>query len=69
MSKITIQPDDRLIDIKEVASISGVGRATIYRRMKAQEFPLCARIGPGSVRWLESEVRAWIVQKLGTRHA
>lgn len=69
MSEVVLQPDDTLLDVHEVKRIVGLSTATIYRRMKAREFPLCAKIAPRSVRWLESEVKAWVGQKLQVRRA
>ncbi|MGO8913795.1 MAG: helix-turn-helix transcriptional regulator [Bradyrhizobium sp.] len=37
-----------------------MGSSTIYRKMAANLFPRPVRLGPGSVRWLASEVSEWI---------
>jgi len=50
---------DYLIPRKTVEKLSGLSRATIYRLIKAGKFPRPLSIGPGSVRWRQSDVVAW----------
>lgn len=50
---------DYLIPRKTVEKLSGLSRATIYRLIKAGKFPRPLSIGPGAVRWRQSEVIAW----------
>ena len=45
---------------REVEKITGLSRSTIYRLMDAGEFPQAKSIGPNCVRWLLSEIIAWI---------
>ena len=37
-----------------------MSRSSIYRLMKAREFPLGVRIGPKTVRWRASVITAWV---------
>ena len=53
---------DRLLRRREVEQIVGFSRAWIYSRMAKGEFPKPVHIG-ASVRWRESDVRAWIREK------
>ena len=40
-----------------------VSRATIYRWIKAGNFPKPVRLGPNMVRWKASDIKAWMIQK------
>ena len=51
---------DRLLRLREVKEITGMGRSTVYRRMQEGDFPRPVKIGPAAVRWRESEVDAWV---------
>lgn len=60
-------PDKRFLRLPEVVRLTGYRRSMIYALM-AQEpptFPVERRIGPNTVIWLESEVRAWMRRRLG----
>lgn len=59
-SPITFGDGDRLIDLAEVRRITGSGRTFVYGSMAAGTFPKCTKIGPSSVRWIESEVLEWV---------
>lgn len=54
-----LQAVDYLIPRKTVEKLSGLSRATIYRLIKIGKFPRPLSIGPGSVRWRQSDVVAW----------
>ena len=51
---------DRLMGLREVCEATGVSRSRIYEGMAAGTFPSNRKIGPKSVRWRLSEVRAWM---------
>ena len=51
---------DRYLRRPEVEHLTGLSRATIYKRMKAGNFPLARDLGGGAVRWVEEEVREWM---------
>ncbi len=56
-----------LLDLKEVRRRVGLGTSTIYRMMDDGEFPLSLSIAARTVRWLESEVNAWIEARMAQR--
>ena len=63
MSAVTI-----LLRRSEVERRVGLGKVTIYRRMKEGSFPKpvkdpCSR----SVRWVEQEVQDWILARVSAR--
>ncbi len=43
----------------EVRDRTGLSRATIYRRMRAGEFPAAIDLGNGLLGWDENEVEDW----------
>jgi prophage regulatory protein len=53
----------RLLRLRDVQHRVGLGRSTIYRWMEEAKFPRPHPIGDHSVRWLESDIDAWIVSK------
>lgn len=50
----------RLLSIKDVCQITGLGKTSIYKKMHDGSFPKGRKLSEGCVRWLESEVREWI---------
>jgi len=53
-----------LLTRQAVEDITGFRRAFIYQSVKAGTFPRPIRIGQKSVRWVESEVREWIEDRI-----
>lgn len=56
---------DRLLRLEDVQRKTGMGSTTIYKYMKEEDFPQQIRIGKRMVRWLESEIDAWIQNRAG----
>lgn len=50
----------RLIIMKEILTITGLGRSTIYLYMSQQRFPNSIKIGYRSVAWAEEDIQEWI---------
>ncbi len=50
---------DRLLRVKEVAKLTGLSRATIYRLERAGTFPKRVQTSANAVAWHEREVVAW----------
>jgi prophage regulatory protein len=46
-----------------VTKVTGMSRATIYRKIKAGTFPLARQLGANSVGWLEREIAEWIEKR------
>jgi prophage regulatory protein len=57
----------RFLRRREVERITSLPRSTIYERMAAGAFPRPVRIGQKTVGWLESEIQAWIAQRIAAR--
>ena len=54
---------DRQLTRVQLERWLGIGRSTIYRRMRTGEFPLPRRIGGRAVRWSESEIERWLASR------
>ena len=51
----------------EIEHRTGLKRSTIYDKMKAGTFPKPVKLGPRAVGWLETEVDAWIKERISQR--
>ena len=51
---------ERLIREREVISLTGKSRSSIYRDEKSGKFPRRVRIGINSVAWKLTEIQDWI---------
>ncbi|MBM6445296.1 AlpA family transcriptional regulator [Pseudomonas sp. MIL9] len=56
----TTESIDRFMRLDEVLHITGLGRNTIYRRIREGTFPKQIRIGPNSVAWRQSAIAKWM---------
>lgn len=65
----TQQTTDRIIRLKEVTTRTGLSVPTIYRRIKAGQFPAQVSLGGSAVGWSEQAVSEWISSKLNQRAA
>ena len=52
--------NDRLLRCQEVVARCSTSRSKIYRLINQGRFPRPLKIGGRSVRWLESEITAWL---------
>ena len=50
----------KLLRTKQVTSLTGLSRMTIYRLEYRGEVPQRRRLGQHSFAWLESEVASWV---------
>jgi prophage regulatory protein len=57
-------PAQRFIKRQKVQDISGISCTEIYRRIAAGTFPKQITLGPKCVVWIESEVLAWINERI-----
>lgn len=60
----TIQREPVVLRRKQVESRTGLARSTIYQYMKDGVFPKPIQLGPRAVGWIESEISAWISQRV-----
>lgn len=54
---------DRFLRLDEVLHITGLGRNTVYRRIREGTFPKQVRIGPNSVAWRQSAIAKWMLEQ------
>jgi prophage regulatory protein len=57
---------ETLLPRREVERRVGLGRSTIYKRIAAGTFPKPVKLGASSC-WVESEVEAWIQERIAER--
>ena len=53
----------RLLRTKEVATITGLSRMTIYRLERSGVFPARRKLGKNSVAWLDEDITSWIATR------
>ncbi|WP_164280630.1 helix-turn-helix transcriptional regulator [Stenotrophomonas indicatrix] len=66
MSSTDQIPTSRLLRRSEVMLRVGMAKSTLYSRISAGTFPKPVPVGC-SVRWVESEVEAWISERIAAR--
>jgi predicted DNA-binding transcriptional regulator AlpA len=49
-----------LVSIDDVAQLTGLGVATLYRYRAAGKLPAPIRLSAGAVRWRRSDIELWI---------
>lgn len=54
----------RLIRLKQVLDKVGLEKSAIYERIGRGEFPKQISLGGRSVAWLESDIDAWILERM-----
>ena len=57
----------RVLRLKDVLSITGLGKTSIYKLIGLKRFPKPISLSLRSVGWLESEIQAWIQEKINAR--
>jgi prophage regulatory protein len=61
-------PDDRLIKLHEVMSLTGYCRTTIYTKVKTRDFPAPVKLGATSgSRWPLGEIRKFNADAIAAR--
>lgn len=59
----------RVIRLQEVESRTGLRRSAIYQHAGQGTFPKPIRLGGKAAGWIESEIDAWIAQRIAARDA
>ena len=60
-------PPTRILRLPEVMARTGLSRTTIYRWRLAGRFPQPVRLGTRNVGWIESELEAWLRERMAER--
>jgi prophage regulatory protein len=55
--------EDRYIRIKELAIMLSIGRSTIYKLMKKNQFPQQIKLSERTVVWRLSVIKEWIKER------
>jgi prophage regulatory protein len=50
----------RMINKKAVVMLTGLSGVTIWRRMKACDFPLSVQLTPNKIGWFLDEIETWM---------
>lgn len=53
-----------ILRLPEVRARTGLPRSTIYLKVSKGIFPQPTSLGPRSVGWVESEIDAWIAERI-----
>jgi len=64
---IAIAPTIRFLRLKEVLTICGKSRSSIYDAIKKGEFPKPVKLGANSSAWINSEIEEWIQKCIAAR--
>ncbi len=59
----------RIIRLDEVLNKIGLGRSTVYDRIKEGTFPQQVNLGARAVGWLEHEIDEWLMLCIANRDA
>jgi prophage regulatory protein len=54
----------RVLRLKEVCKITGLGRSYIYQLQAEGQFPHSIKIGLRVVGWVEEDIREWIAERI-----
>ena len=57
----------KLLRLKNVMDITGLGRSSIYNYMKEGTFPKQVKITANLSAWVESEIEDWIIERIAER--
>jgi prophage regulatory protein len=53
-----------ILRLSQVRQRTGLGRSTVYDKVKAGEFPAPVALGNRAVGWIEAEVSDWIAGRI-----
>ena len=59
----------RLLTVREVAEIVGIGVPTVWKWVAARTFPAPIRLSSRATRWRNDEVMGWVESRPRTREA
>lgn len=54
----------RIIRLRQVIARTGLSRSSIYALIQGGRFPKQISLAPHSVGWVESELEAWIAERI-----
>ncbi|NVN97431.1 AlpA family phage regulatory protein [Candidatus Nomurabacteria bacterium] len=60
MNDSQFQTRERILRIKQVVSLTGLSRTTIWRLERKEIFPSRKRLSESAIGYLQSEIESWI---------
>ena len=60
------QKSCRLLRLPEVKHQTGLGRSSIYAKIKAHTFPPPIKLGERCVAWLSNDISAWVNKQIAS---
>lgn len=64
-----ISDKENLLRLNQVRARTGLSRSTIYAYVHDKKFPRPVSISQRCVAWMESEIDAWISERISARRA
>lgn len=58
----------RIIRLKAVLEMTGLGRSTLYKKVEEGTFPASVPLSERAVGWVEEEVQNWIKARISDRN-
>lgn len=62
-----MEQNDRILRLPKVMERVGLKKTAIYERVKDGSFPQPLRMGTHATGWLDSEISAWIKERMNER--
>ncbi len=59
--------NNKILRLKQVVELTGTSKTTIYRWIKANQFPKPINLSHASVGWLEADINEWVQSKIEAR--
>lgn len=53
----------KILRLKAVQEMTGLGRSSIYSYMASNTFPRSIKLGPRSIGWVEESILNWIQER------
>ena len=57
-------PHQRILRLREVCALTGLGRSFIYQLQAEGRFPQRIKLGARAVGWVEEEVQQWVAERI-----
>jgi prophage regulatory protein len=62
-------PREKFLSIDQVMELTTLKKSTVYRLAREGSFPQPVRLSPRRSGWVESQVRAWVHQRISAAAA
>lgn len=57
------RPTDRILSMRQVCTIIGLSRTTVWREQRKGRFPKPIRLSPGRVGWPQGAIEIWLAKR------